>query len=217
MVASYSGTALPATGQTAVPAARSRRTREYTYSTDPVLIAACLVGDEAAWGKLVERYSPLVYTIPRRLGLSQADSDDVLQNVFTIVYRRLAGLKNHACLAAWLITITRHESLRLCRGPAEPVELADELVEADFCLGEAVEQRERQALVHEALRRLDPDSQALLSALFLEYPPPSYCQIARRLGMAVGSIGPARARCLRKLRTVLETLDPELNCLAPTT
>jgi RNA polymerase sigma factor (sigma-70 family) len=217
MVASYSGSTLPITGQTTEPAARARRTREYTYSTDPVLVTACLAGDEAAWGKLVERYSPLVYSIPRRLGLSQEDSDDVLQNVFAIVYRRLAGLKNHACLAAWLITITRHESLRACRGPAEPAELADELVETDFSLGEAVEQRERQALVHAALRQLDPDTQALLSALFLEYPPPSYCEIARRLGMAVGSIGPARARCLRKLRTVLERLDPELNCLGPTT
>src|SRR5512144_1837201 len=74
--------------------------------SDQDLIQACLEGDETAWKDLVLRYGRLVYSVPRRYGLSAADADDVFQNVFTAVYRHLAGLRDQARLAAWLITIS---------------------------------------------------------------------------------------------------------------
>jgi hypothetical protein len=40
-------------------------------------------------------------------------------------------------------------------------------------------------------------------ALYFQPERPSYAEVARRLGRPVGSIGPSRARCLKKLRQVL--------------
>lgn len=188
--------------------------RDYVSSDDTSLIAGCLRGDGRAWDVLVERYSPLVYSLPRRMGLSAADTEDVLQNVFTIVFRRLDSLKNHKCLAAWLITITRREYMRYSQRAPDHAELEDEIVDGGNRLGDRVEERERRLLVHQALNQLDTTSRALLVALFLEHPTPSYSEIARRLGMAVGSIGPARARSLKKLEAQLAELDPDWVCLS---
>jgi len=198
----------PATNHAHQPA--PARAGKYAYHDDPALIAACLDGDEGAWDRLVDRYSTLVYSIPRRMGLPAADADDILQNVFTIVFRRLTSLQNHVCLAAWLITITRRECVHYCKRTPDHGDLQEEMVDGGNYLADHIEQHERQKLVQQALGQLDPASQALLSALFLELPTPSYVEIAKRLGLAVGSIGPARARCLKKLETLLLNIDGDL-------
>ncbi|MES4787530.1 MAG: sigma-70 family RNA polymerase sigma factor, partial [Nitrospiraceae bacterium] len=79
---------------------------------------------------MVERYGRLVYSIPLRYGLSPADADDVFQNVFTIVLRRLSSLRNQSSLTAWLITITQRESQRVGKGN-QPHDELDERLEDD--------------------------------------------------------------------------------------
>ncbi|HTR98023.1 MAG TPA: hypothetical protein VMH61_08980, partial [Candidatus Acidoferrales bacterium] len=49
--------------------------------------------------------------------------------------------------------------------------------------------------------------QRLLRALYYEDPPPAYADLARRLGVPVGSLGPTRARCMEKLRERLGSQD----------
>ena len=56
------------------------------------------------------------------------------------------------------------------------------------------------ARLHRALALLDERSRALLTLLFLQDETPSYSDIAQRLQMPEGSIGPTRARCLQRLR-----------------
>ena len=58
---------------------------------------------------------------------------------------------------------------------------------------------ERHAALREAFARLPPRSQRLI-ALLIEDPPVPYAEISATLGIPVGSIGPARSRCLDKLR-----------------
>lgn len=176
------------------------------FQSDAALVQACLDDDESAWQKLVDRYGPLVYSISRRLGLSEADADDVFQNVFLVVFQRLATLRNHTSLCAWLITITHRECLHSFRRQPDYAELAEEILDAAAQLPEAVVAGERRALVREALGRLDARSRALLQALFFETDTPSYEEIARRLGVALGAIGPTRARSLKKLETILKSM-----------
>jgi hypothetical protein len=56
------------------------------------------------------------------------------------------------------------------------------------------------------MRRLDERCRTLLTALFLDPATPGYESIAARLGMPIGSIGPTRARCFRKLDAILREL-----------
>ena len=78
---------------------------------------------------------------------------------------------------------------------------------------EDIERWEEQHLVHRALGRLGGRCELLLRALFTEGNAPGYEEIARRLGMKVGSIGPTRARCFRKLEQILLDLglEPPVN------
>ena len=58
-----------------------------------------------------------------------------------------------------------------------------------------------------ALVELGGRCQTLLELLYQTDPPPSYAEIAARLQVSVGAIGPTRARCLQKLKKLLEAMD----------
>lgn len=65
------------------------------------------------------------------------------------------------------------------------------------------ETADRDQRVRDALALLDERCRALVTALFLEETAPSYHEIADRLSMRIGSIGPTRARCFKKLEALL--------------
>lgn len=177
------------------------------YRNDPALVEACLAGHQWAWDELVERYGRLVFSVARRSGLTTQDAEDVVQNVFTIALRRLHALRDQTRLSSWLITTAYRECWRLGRrAGGAPVSLDTEVVDSGAPPVEEVVRWEREQLVHEALARVDGRCRALLTALFLDDREPSYQEIAGRLGMPVGSIGPTRARCFRKLEMVLTEL-----------
>ena len=173
------------------------------YRDDSKLIQACLSKDESAWKELVERYAGLVYSIAFRYGMSHADADDVVQIVFTIVFRNLKNLRNQKLLVAWLIPITRRECKRFRERSPDHAEIPDSLPNLDPSAQEEVEVWERRYLVRLAIRQLEPRCQELVRALFLESPAPTYKELAARLEMPIGSVGPTRIRCLEKLEEIL--------------
>ena len=71
-------------------------------------------------------------------------------------------------------------------GQADPAE--QDLLEA-----------ERHAALRQAFADLPPHGQQLIAMLIAD-PPVPYAEISARLGIAVGSIGPTRSRCLDKMR-----------------
>ncbi len=170
---------------------------------DAELIQACLDGDQTAWQELVLRYGRLVYSIPRRYGLSDSDADDVFQNVFTIVFRRLATLRDQARLTAWLITVTHREALRLSKRLPPASELDESAEDGAAPPLDQVQNWERQHIVHQALDQLGSPCRELLTALFLDPDDNSYDKIASRLGIPIGGVGPTRARCFKKLEAIL--------------
>lgn len=179
--------------------------------SDPDLVKACLKGDEAAWNELISRYGRLVYAIPRRHGLSPADSDEVFQNVFTIALRQLATLRDRKLLAAWLITIAHRESQRYGKRVYTHSELDESMQDDGVAPEEEVENWERNLLVRQAISQLEDRCRELLTALFLNSETPRYQEIASRLGISVGSIGPIRARCFKKLEAILDEMGIDLN------
>jgi len=73
--------------------------------------------------------------------------------------------------------------------------------------GADLERLEEQTLVRLALAALPGRCRRLVAALYYEDPPPRYAALARRLGMPVGSLGPTRARCIERLRGILQELS----------
>ena len=173
------------------------------YQSDPKLIRACLAGHADAWNEVVDRYGRLVYSIPKRYGLDDADADDVFQSVFTILYRKLESLEDQTRLSAWLITTTHRECWRIGKKGKAGDALNEQMVNVDRPTESRLETWEQQHLVREAVGRLGGQCRDLLTALFLDSSEPSYEQIAERLNIKVGSIGPTRARCFKKLEALL--------------
>jgi len=178
--------------------------------SDETLVEACLARDETAWNELIHRYGRLIYSIPRTMGLSAERAEDIAQSVFLAIHRHLAGLRDRSRLSAWIISMTRRQCYRAIRAARQArVESADSIDATDERLapaGTRLDQLEKQQLVRIALRRLGGPGERLLSALFTQTGERSYEQIARDLGMKVGSIGPTRARAFAKLRAILHEM-----------
>ena len=174
---------------------------------DAALLHACLAGDQDAWTLLVTRYTRLVYSIALKSGLDEHDAGDVVQNVFTIVLRRLESLQQPDRFSAWLITTTHRESWRAKR--LRPDHFSDdgiEPVDPDPSAESLVVAWEHASLTHQALEQLGGRCRRLLELLFLHDARPGYDAIAAELGIAIGSIGPIRGRCLEQLKGHLAEL-----------
>ncbi len=180
----------------------SRPNLQTTIRDDDVaLLNACLSGDEAAWTEFVNRYTRLVYSIAFKTGLNEQEAADVVQNVFTIVLRRLESLRHADRFSAWLITTTHRESWRVRQARREqPLDGEFDVVDPEGSVDAQVIKWEHASLTHEALRRLDERCRRLLEFLFLRDARPAYESIASELDMAIGSIGPIWARCLKRLK-----------------
>lgn len=175
--------------------------------SDAELLEACLTGDQDAWAELVERYHRLIYSIALRYGLSSDDSADVVQNVFTIVLRRLETIQDRDRFGSWLITTTTRETWRFRHHHRPSDDLEDiELVDGRPLPEEEVIAWERASQVRIAVGRLNETCRELVSALFLDPHSTSYSELAERLDMPIGSIGPTRARCFKKLESELIAL-----------
>ena len=185
------------------------------HRSDPELIQACQRGDQAAWNQLVDRYGRLVYSIPRRYGLSESDSDDVFAAVWEAVFTRLDKLRDQTRLSSWLITTTHRETWRVGkRNKGAYRELEERIADVSAPSEDQIQLWEQQDIVRRGLKELGGRCEELLSALFLEQSEPSYEAVAERLGMTVGSIGPTRARCFKKLEKILIELGLSPESLA---
>lgn len=177
--------------------------------TDYTLILACRSGDARAWEQVLERYERLVFSIPLSYGLPREAAADVVQLTFTALIERLDTLSADSRLSAWLGTVARRYTWRaLEAGRREYVDSDEPLPERGVLLGsqspDPLERWELVEWIDRGLARLNDRCRALLRALYFEPSEPSYTDVAARLGVSPGSIGPTRARCLDRLRAILQ-------------
>lgn len=172
------------------------------------LVHAAAQGDRRAWEELVDAYVGLIWAITRGYRLHDGDAHDVTQTTWLRLVENIDRLSDPARVGAWLATTARRECLRVLRQSKRQVLLGEweelDSFEAD---GEEVDaallRAEQDEVVHAALEQLNPRCQALMRLLMLD-PPPSYEEVSAALGIPIGSIGPTRGRCLRKLREFVE-------------
>ena len=181
-------------------------------ATDADLVRACTRGDKQAWETLVRRYERLVFSVARRGGLNEDAAADVFQRVFVSLVEHVHTLQQPDRLSAWLVTSAKRETWRAGRRAAAqravhaPEEHAVDVPDSDMTAEDEVVRLEEQDLVRRAVESLDGRCRELLQLMFYSEEPLSYAQIAARLGIAEGSIGPIRGRCLERLRQQLNVL-----------
>jgi RNA polymerase sigma factor (sigma-70 family) len=189
----------------------SRPTPEFTReSPDEALVRACLRGDESAWSALIDKYKRLIYSIPVKYRFSQDEASEIFQAACFELLKSLGKLHRPRALAAWLIRTTAHECQRRRTEQRRWSELADDIdggslaVDRALRADEVAVQAEREYLLEGALQQLAPRCREMVHMLFFEQPARPYREIAQQLGLAEGSIGFTRARCLERLRHYLQ-------------
>ena len=168
------------------------------------LLLRARAGDRRCLDEIVDRLMPLVWNVARAQGLDSEAASDVVQSTWVTLLEHLQDIRTPQALAGWLVTVTRREARRVRAElrrdvvggvpPDRPDPAAD--IEA------AVADREQYRGLWRNLKLLPPRCQELLRIVaFADRP--DYWLIAEQLGMARGSIGPTRGRCLAKLKELL--------------
>lgn len=170
--------------------------------TDSELVARCRAGDQQAWAELVDRFSRYVYAISvQAFRLSDADAEDVFQEVFARAYQHLDGLRDDAAVRPWLAQLTRRLCIDRLRASSRERPTADEELELAGS-EETLTLLEEALTVHEALAEVPEHCREILDRFFAR--DESYKTIGDALDLPSGTIASRISRCLARLRELLE-------------
>lgn len=93
-------------------------------SEPPELVARTRDGDERAFAALVERCHPVVFRWAVALSGDRDEAEDIVQEVFVRVHRKLSSYRGDGSFDAWLYRITRRVALRISRASRAPIAAA---------------------------------------------------------------------------------------------
>ncbi len=171
-----------------------------------------------AWGdqgrglrSSIDRLTARIRAVARLHRLRPHDAEDVVQTTWLRLIEHAGHVREPRAVGGWLETTARRESLRVLREsgrtqPVEPEQLEDCLAAPSVVSRHDI--AESEASLNHAIDAL-PGRQRELMRMLLAEPSPSYAEVATKLKMPIGSIGPTRQRALERLRR-----DPQLAVLA---
>ncbi len=176
--------------------------------SDRELVAACLDGQEEAWAELIERYKRLIFSVPIKAGLTRDEAADIFQAVCLDLVVELPRLRDPQALASWLIQNALHKAGKWKRRQQrfvsdDPNAVARDIVTSDPMPDTILREIEEEQALRTAVASLAPRCRRMIEMLFFESPARPYRDVAAQLGLAAGSIGFIRNRCLRRLRIAL--------------
>ncbi|MCZ7588852.1 MAG: sigma-70 family RNA polymerase sigma factor [Gaiella sp.] len=168
-------------------------------ASDAELVERCRAGDDVAWAALVDRYARYVHAILTRVyRLGQHDAEDVFQEVFARIFERLDTLRDTDALRPWIAQTARNCAVDALRRSGREVPV-DEVPEG---ADDGLARLDEALTVHAALDRLSPECHEILDRFFCR--DESYRTIGAELGLPAGTIASRIARCLSRLRDVLD-------------
>jgi RNA polymerase sigma factor (sigma-70 family) len=179
---------------------------KYKSYSDPELVSMCLKGDGHAWEALIIRYRRLIYSVPVRFGFEEADASDVFQAVCLKLLEHLHEVKDESRISGWIVTTTTRQCLHVKSLKSRETTGEDGLQEPQDPALNLEELRiltEQQQAIRDAVEELTGRCRSLIGKLYFDHSFPSYDEISVQMGIPVASIGPTRARCLEKLKTIL--------------
>jgi len=169
-------------------------------------------GDHDALAEVYDRHARLLYSLALRIVGRQPDAEDVLQEVFTQVWRQAARYDtSRGTVAGWLVMLTRSRALdRLRRergAPTTDIERASvDVVDPGTTVDLQLVTAEQAARVHVALEALPEAQRVPLELGYFEGL--SQSAIAARLGVPLGTIKTRMRQALLRLRDALAEPTP---------
>ncbi len=168
-----------------------------------------LGGDPVAFGELVMRYQDSLFAYLGRMGLSDAECQELAQEAFLRSWiNRSKYDPAIAAVATWLFTITRNVALdRLTRRSISVNE--DELVDQQTDLSRAAnpqhqyEQHQSIDRLRQALATLSAEDREVIAACYT----PEIADTSAMLNCSEGALRTRLSRARKRLATAMEKLD----------
>lgn len=160
-------------------------------ASDAALVRAARLGDDDAFGVLVDRHGPSMLRYARRLvGGSEVDAGEVVQEAFISAWRSLDSFRGESSLRTWLFRLVHRRAVDLNRH-RRPTPIDDDLISrtmhasSDNPLQDVLDAELLEAL-QKALDELPWNQRA--AWLLREVEGLGYDEIARTMGTTVGSV-----------------------------
>jgi RNA polymerase sigma-70 factor (ECF subfamily) len=171
--------------------------------SDAELMQAIAANDAAAFAAFYDRHAPRVLGVLRRLLGQPGDAEDALQEAFWQVWERAERFDpGRSSPLVWLLLIARSRALDLLRrrGGERPIAaIAEPAGDADP--GLPVERSEDRQRVRRALAAIPGEQRHAIDLAF--FGGLTHDQIARRLGLPLGTVKTRIRLGLRRLRDLL--------------
>ena len=158
------------------------------------LILRTQEGDETAFEALVRLYDKKVYTLCRRMCISEEDAQEAAQDAFLAVWRAIGAFRQESSFSTWLYRLATNACIDLLRRnkrsggsvSLDDEETAPELVDTRPLPQQELERRETQRLIEDGLRALPEDYRVIL--LLREVQGLSYAEIAEVTQLELGTV-----------------------------
>ena len=170
--------------------------------------------ESEAWSRFVRLYTPLLFYWARRTGLNQEDSADLVQEVLTVLVRKLPTFQYEPgkSFRSWLHTITLNKWREWGRRKALPRPGGDDPGLSEAAVAppdEPFEEAEyREQLVRRALEVMQSEFEPATWKACWETTVSGRpaAEVAAELGVSVDVVYGAKSRVLRRLRQELSGL-----------
>jgi RNA polymerase sigma-70 factor, ECF subfamily len=180
---------------------------------DEILVAKAARGNREAFDELVRRYHSRMFQLVRILTGDDEDAEDLVQETFVRAYRAVARFRGDSTFRTWLhriaVNVVRtHVTRRITVRDRLPI-VSDPL-EAERALVRAASQDDvesttvRRRTIDQALAQLPPDLRLLVTLRDVQGL--EYREIARLMGLPIGTVESRIFRGRRRLRPLLEPL-----------
>jgi len=141
---------------------------------------------EAEFTQLFQELAPFVWRALRRLGVQERDCEDVLQEVFLTVHKKLHEFEQRSTVRTWVYGICLRKAQdyrRLARVTREVGERGSELRASAPNQEQALEVNRARALLDSILDQLDAEKRAVF--VMFEWEALSMAEVAELVGVPV--------------------------------
>jgi RNA polymerase sigma-70 factor, ECF subfamily len=181
---------------------------------DSSLVRRARAGDQRAYGELVLRHRPRIFSVLLRIARSRPDAENLCQEAFLKAYLSLGSFEERSSFSTWLYRIAINVGLnhaeRLKRIVPWDQDVHENLLRTED-LGEDLEQRDALDRLREAIEGLPPRQKA--AVLLRDYEGLSFAEVAEALDCPVGTAKANHFHAIRNLRKRL--LEPEPDATTP--
>lgn len=150
---------------------------------DLELLRGVANGDGAAFGRMAERLGPVLKAVLYRLGLTESEVDDALQETLIRIWKGAAGFRAQSSVSTWACRIAINQGIAILRG-RRPIQPLDDLPAHEPAASSEI--REQARTIRDAVLSLPVPLRTVV--VLREYQDLSYRSIAEVLDIPIGTV-----------------------------